>query len=140
MFSLIIFGAMLVLAVWALSNLGYAIYKRNLPETPNKYFWQMNGLWNIVNLLIASVAIVYVIANRYTLNSNLNSQHTQIKIVAINILLDIIYVIMGLWLENHGKLKSSNRLQGYGNAIQLQGAFLFFFDTALTTALIIATI
>jgi hypothetical protein len=140
MFSTVIIGAMLVLAVWAIANISLAVKKRNSPSAINKYFWQMNGLWNIINLTIAVGAIFYTITNKIMLNTDLSAQQTQIKIVAINILLDIFYIVIGLWLENRGKSFSNIRQQGYGSAIQLQGAFLFFFDTALTAALIIAII
>ena len=38
---------------------------------------------------------------------------------------------VGLYLNERGLRKSSDRLQGYGKALLLQGAFLFLFDGAM---------
>lgn len=63
----------------------------------------MNGLWNIINLIIAIVASIIVGINTANFNTNDSLQSLQIKIIAANILLDLIYVTIGLILEIRGK-------------------------------------
>jgi hypothetical protein len=60
--------------------------------------------------------------------------------VAINIIFDVFYIAIGLWLESKGKKLSNNKFIGYGNSIQLQGAFLFCFDSMFALGLIVAAL
>ena len=140
MFMIALFGGMAVLGVWALSNIILGIIKRRTSNGSTKYYWEMNALWNSVNFTIAVIAstIAGIKYDAYATDTTLQS--LQIKIVAVNILFNIVYIAIGLWLEARGKKQPNSRLNGYGNAIQLQGAFLFFFDSALALSLIIATL
>jgi hypothetical protein len=139
MFSYVIIGFMVFLATWAIANIAFW-YKNRRVSGYMGYFWQMNALWNIINIIIALVATVLVLINLNSYNTSESLQLLQIRIVAINILLDLVYVGVGLFLESRGKLKTNQRMQGYGMAIQLQGAFLFFFDTIFTLALLVVII
>ena len=140
MFSAVIFGGMAILSFWSITNI-YLWRKNKSQKTSLKYyFWQMNGLWNIINLIIAIVASIIVGINITNFNTNDNLQSLQIKIIAANILLDLIYVTIGLVLEIRGKKSTNLRLRGYGESIQLQGAFLFCFDSMLALGLIVTVI
>lgn len=135
-----LFGGMAVLSAWALTNIVLGVIKRRSSADSTKYYWEMNALWNSINLTIALIAsiIAGIKYDAYATDNDLQS--LQIKIVAVNILFDIFYIAIGLWLEARGKKKQSYRFIGYGNSIQLQGAFLFFFDSALALGLIIANL
>lgn len=140
MFTQFLLIGLFLLGLWAIANIILGVKKQQSSTGTLKYFWQMNALWNIVNAIIALGAIIFVIANYDSFSTNTSIQSRQIKIVAVNILFDIAYVAAGLWLEVRGKKQHKPRLIGYGSAIQLQGAFLFFFDSMLALALIIATL
>lgn len=140
MFSAVLFGGMCVLSFWSITNI--YLWRKNKSQRSSLkfYFWQMNGLWNIINLIIAVVASIIVGINITRYNTNTNLQSIQIKIIAANILLDLIYVTVGLIIERRGKKNTNLRLRGYGESIQLQGAFLFCFDSMLALGLIITII
>ena len=140
MFIMALFSGMAVLGGWAIANIVLGLTKRRSSDGSTKYYWEMNALWNSINLAIAIIAsaIAGIKYSAYSTDSAL--QRLQIIIVAVNILLDIVYIAVGLWMEHKGKKRQSLKLIGYGNAIQLQGAFLFFFDSILALTLIIATL
>lgn len=140
MFMIALFGGMAVLGTWAIINIILGISKRRTCTGSAKYYWEMNALWNSVNLLIAIVATMVAGLKYSAYSTDASLQSLQIKIVAINILFDIVYIAAGIWLEGRGKKQDNPRYIGYGNAVQLQGAFLFFFDSALALGLIIATL
>lgn len=141
MFTTVLYAGLALLGTWAIVNIAMWYRRRSYPKTVARYyFWQMNALWNSVNLAIAliSIGIVTAFYSKYTADAGL--QELQIKIIAVNILLDFVYIIVGLLLENKGKRKEDVRFMGYGDAIQLQGAFLFCFDSIFALALIITTL
>ena len=140
MFSAVLFGGMGVLSFWSITNIYLWRKNKSQKASLKYYFWQMNGLWNIINLIIAIVASIIVGINTANFNTNDSLQSLQIKIIAANILLDLIYVTIGLILEIRGKKNINLRLRGYGESIQLQGAFLFCFDSMLALGLIITVI
>ena len=140
MFSAVIFGGMSVLSFWSITNIYLWRKNKSQKASLKYYFWQMNGLWNIINLIIAIVASIIVGINTANFNTNDSLQSLQIKIIATNILLDLIYVTIGLILEIRGKKNTNLRLRGYGESIQLQGAFLFCFDSMLALGLIVTVI
>ena len=135
-----LFGGMVVLSAWAITNIILGVLKRKTSIGSTKYYWEMNALWNSINFTIALIASAIAGLKYDTYTTDTALQSLQIKIVAVNILLDIAYITIGLWLEARGKKQQNHRFIGYGNSIQLQGAFLFFFDSALALALIIATL
>lgn len=140
MFSAVLFGGMGVLSFWSITNIYLWRKNKSQKASLKYYFWQMNGLWNIINLIIAVAASIIVGINITNFNTNDSLQSLQIKIIAANILLDLIYVTIGLILEIRGKKNINLRLRGYGESIQLQGAFLFCFDSMLALGLIVTVI
>lgn len=140
MFSTVLFGGMAVLSFWSVTNIYLWRKNKRQKASLKYYFWQMNGLWNIINLIIAVVASVIISANITSFNTNTSLQSLQIKIIAANILLDLFYIAIGLIFELRGKKNTNIRLRGYGESIQLQGAFLFCFDSMLALGLIVTVI
>lgn len=126
-------SGMIVLGSWALVNLVSSPVLASRSEGSRKYFHQMNGLWNTVNLTLAGIG--YLSAARtdpavLTLSESIKAQHTMEKILLFNTGLDLAYIVGGLYLQQRSKRGGGNsdRLKGFGQSIVWQGAFLFLFD------------
>lgn len=127
--------AMTVLGTWAIGNIAVGSILSAKKEGEDKYFHQMNALWNGVNLGIAGFA--YYSATRadpasFGLYETFNEQQKLQKILLFNAGLDVGYMAGGLYLREKGKNtadpgKAAQR-RGWGKSIILQGAFLFVFD------------
>ena len=122
---------MQTLGLWALSNIAIGTFASLSTKGESQAFWQMNAGWNIINAGIAGMGYFsQSIPN--SLLGTIQEQHSIETILAVNAGLDIAYIVSGFYLKE--KAKASNnpeRLNGFGNAIILQGAFLFFFDAIL---------
>lgn len=130
---------MVLLSLWAVLNIFYWYVKGRHKSDFLYYYWQMNGLWNVINLVIAIGSIAVAQLGSTNFNNNLSTQELVIWIVAVNILLDLCYVGAGLAIEKNSK-NNPIKNKGWGLSIQLQGAFLFLFDTLLTLSLLIVVI
>ncbi|RQW07304.1 MAG: hypothetical protein EH225_02070 [Calditrichaeota bacterium] len=126
---------MLILGAWALGNLGVngALYPGS--SGYRRYFFQMNMAWNVVNLGIAGFGL-HSALNPDTalgLTSSLSQQENIEKILLLNAGLDVAYVMTGFFLKEKSKSsgKYPERFRGYGDALILQGSFLFVFDLIL---------
>lgn len=124
---------MIGLGSWATSNfvvsgIGWA----TVPKSEAYYFHQMNVLWNTVNLGLAIPG--YFKAkndNRtLTLNETKKIQRKTQNIFLLNTGLDVVYISSGFLLRNSAQsnLSERDRFNGFGNALILQGGFLFIFD------------
>ena len=128
--------AMTILGGWA----GLNLVASPLIKTKSMYSWphfhQMNFNWNIVNAGIASFG--FISAKKKSklewTNLSLAQERRKLqKILAINIGLDLCYMLVGsLLIKNASKLddSSKNRNMGFGNSLIVQGAYLFIFDLA----------
>lgn len=122
---------MLVLGTWALSNIALSPIMASRSSGSGKYFHQMNGYWNSVNLVLAGFGLynaLHADPTSYSLTESLNEQHSIEKILLFNAGLDIGYIAGGLYLRERGRSVGSDRMIGFGESIVLQGAFLFAFD------------
>lgn len=101
-----------------------------------KQFYLMNAAWGAVNLGIALPGLLSKSKTGLKANDIQHSQTKTEKIFLANAVLDVAYMTGGLLLKEYGKGQSSVKQQqqfnGFGNAILLQGAGLFLFDTAMT--------
>jgi hypothetical protein len=126
---------MLVLGSWALLNIAGGAYGMSATEGKSYYFWQMNLLWNLVNLGIAGGGYAGALGPAETADSFavLAEYHSFSKILLLNAGLDAAYIMTGLFLRERAKSSDSHaeRLEGYGNALVLQGGFLLLFDAVL---------
>ena len=126
---------MLVLGTWSIGNISTALLQREKSTGEDRYFYQMNALWNSVNLGIAGMG--YFTALRENPHSVpmevLNKQLKLEKSLLFNTGLDIAYIATGgLLLERARSTaagKTHDQLRGYGRSIVLQGAFLLVFDS-----------
>jgi len=127
-------NGMIVLGTWATLNLisgsaGYFLSAKN-----TKYFHQMNAGWNIVNLGIAGFALYNLGQSDASLtgySESVSELRNLDKILLFNAGLDFGYMAAGAWLWERGLRKDSERLEGYGKSLILQGGFLLAFDLVL---------
>jgi len=127
--------AMLVLGGWGIANVTAGLIGNSTAEGEAKYFHQMNAVWGVVNLGIATASYFgnrRLDPGKYNWQGSVQEQHKIEKIFLINGALDLAYIASGLFLREHGKLKlvgtAHDRWKGYGNSFILQGAFLLLFD------------
>jgi hypothetical protein len=127
-----------VLGSWAIANIGVgAVGWANSAGGSNKYFYQMDVLWNMINLGAAIQGFTGARKNKnklYTPAESLKEQQKIEKIFLINGGLDVVYIGTGLYLKHQGDIKNSDQLRGYGSSIILQGAFLLLFDGTMYNA------
>jgi hypothetical protein len=124
---------MIFLTSWAGVNIAggsAAYFMAREPEW--KYFHEMNVFWNTVNLGLGIAGLCNSV-NKKKHNQDKESRIKQLKktekIFLVNTGLDILYISSGFAMK-HFADKSDNpaRFNGYGNALIMQGTFLFLFD------------
>lgn len=125
---------MIILGSWATLNLISGSTGYFLSENNSKYFHQMNAGWNIVNLGIAGFALYslsHTDPNSFSYPAAISELQSLDKILLFNAGLDVGYIAAGAWLWERGLRKNSNRLEGYGKSLIIQGGFLLVFDVVL---------
>ena len=129
-----------VLGVWALANLVASGYQ--LPLTDRRewvhHFHLMNCAWAFINAILAAVGILRTHPGRpapgFSPAAALADMHLTSQIFLFNAVLDVGYLLVAFWLLNRATYPTANRperLRGFGRSVQLQGAFLLVFDTAM---------
>ncbi len=128
--------ALAVLGTWATANLavgGVGWATADAPRT--RAFHQGNALWNTVNLGIAGLGLL---APRPSAPFDRPALHRTSRnldrALVVNAGLDLLYMAGGLVLQQVGKDRSDPRLQGWGDALLLQGGFLLTFDLGFLAA------
>ena len=126
-------GAMYVLGGWAALNITGGLILRGRTTGEARRFHEMNALWNTVNLAIAGAGYYSAVTadpSGWDLATSLGKQHGFEKVLLFNAGLDVGYVMGGLYLRERANRPDADRdqLRGYGNAVILQGGFLFAFD------------
>jgi hypothetical protein len=131
--------AMGSLGAWSVGNLIVSpllsnnIFKSGSSLTSGDYFHQMNFNWNIVNGAIAGLGY-WSVCRRKKKSWNFSSLEKEKKklktSLAVNMGLDVVYIVSGILLNRAGHNNPSNaELKiGYGNSLILQGGFLLVFD------------
>ena len=120
-----------VLAGYSAANIIYGSIAAGQANGSNKYFHEMNAIWNGITLGI--VGIGYLTAKKEGILSyteSLKKQHNVEKLFLFNAGLDVAYIAGGAYLKERSKTTTKNplRLKGYGESVMLQGATLLFFD------------
>lgn len=126
---------MLTLGSWSIANAGVSAYGWSATDNEAKYFHQMNVMWSGINLALAVPGYIKAIQTEPTAMSAsdiLDAQHRSEKVFLFNAGLDVGYVATGFFLKQRAlnDLGNYHRFRGWGNAIILQGGFLFLFDLA----------
>jgi hypothetical protein len=123
---------MLVLGGWALANIVSGTTLSFTTKGEAKYFNQFNALWNTVNLGLALNGLFNTGTDSLSLLNSVTGHQTLQNIFVLNAGLDLAYIATGLFLKE--KAKNSEKkdiLNGYGNSLLVQGAFLLVFDAAM---------
>ncbi len=119
----IVQSAMYTLGGWSVLNITSSMVLRR--DGQNRYFDQMNGMWNLVNLGIVG----------WSLNSEPPKSELAKKTFALNLGLDFGYLAFAAYLREKSKsevvIQDRQRLAGYADSIAVQGAFLLIFDAAI---------
>jgi len=129
--------AFLVLGSWSAASILAGIAGQATSSGEAKYFHQMNIIWGSVNMLIALPGYLAARKNNtgQPLAATLKGQATTEKTFLFNAGLDIAYLAAGAWLLEKGNSGShTDRYNGYGKSVLLQGAALLLFDAVLYTA------
>ena len=123
---------MLSLGSWASMNIvGSGIGWARSNSEENKYFHQMNVMWNLVNLGLAIPGYIKAkkdnsVTSVYHL---LEAQRKTETVFLVNAGIDLAYIGSGLLLKSRApNVEKSSQLMGYGNSMILQGGFLLLFD------------
>ncbi len=124
---------MLVLGSWAVGNLVASPILASRSSGATKYFHQMNGYWNVVNLALAGFGYLGVksaMGASPEWTEVLDEQLKIEKLLLFNAALDVGYMVGGLYLKERAKnvTNKPERLTGFGNSLLLQGGFLLAFD------------
>ncbi len=126
---------MLVLGSWAAANIAGGLVLRSQTAGRDRYFHEMNAIWNTVNLGIATFG--YISAARMGVPESAfglyQAQESLDKTLLFNAGLDLAYIAGGFWMIERARNTNERpeRLEGYGRSVVLQGAFLFVFDLAM---------
>jgi hypothetical protein len=124
--------AMLLLGGWAIGNIGLGLGLRAGRDGEARRFHEMNALWNTVNLGIAGLGYLSLLRADLPPDAfaSLRENTGFAKVLLFNAGLDVGYLMGGLYLRERAKRPDADQdqLRGYGNAILLQGGFLFVFD------------
>lgn len=131
--------AMIVLGGWAVANIATGLVAMGQTSGEARYFHQMNAIWNVVNLGIATAG--YLGSRKlngvsWNMPGSIKEQNKIEKIYLVNGALDIAYILGGLYAREYGKNQSGkeqDRWKGYGSSIILQGGFLLLYDAVNLT-------
>lgn len=128
---------MSVLGSWAIVNIASGlVLSANSKNLYQKNFWQMNAMWNTVNLALAAPGLYTALKHpeqSILWNDVLKEQQFTEKIFLFNTALDVAYVTAGLWMIDRSKYVTQNneRWKGWGQSLMVQGSFLFLFDAVM---------
>jgi hypothetical protein len=123
---------MTVLGSWAGANLITNGILLSNSSGSDKYFYQMNVYWSVVNGTLAGLGVLGAKKKQGNLSAfqTLEEQSSTEKTFLINTGLDAAYVMTGVYLLEKSKNSVDNQdmLKGYGQSVILQGGFLLLFD------------
>ena len=130
---------MLALGGWAMANFVVSGLSLHRSQGDQRYFHQMNVLWNTVNATIAGLGYGQAARKKVadsSLTKTVNSHHSLRRKLLFNAGLDVAYVTGGFYLIEKAKSATdrSDRWHGYGKSLMLQGGFLLAFDAVLYLA------
>lgn len=125
-----------VLGGWAGANLaaGLLISGQNEKGSEARYFGSMTASWSAINLAIAVPGLLSLRKDRaktLDIPGTFKAQRRTETIYLVNTGLDLGYLGLGLWMQERGHAMEGEggaRMRGFGNALLVQGAFLFAYD------------
>ena len=126
--------SMYVLGGWAVTNIAVGTYMRGRTQGSTRYFHEGNAAWNLVNLALAGGSLWAASGAdpaAFDAIQTITEQQKIEKLLLFNAGLDLGYMASGLYLMERSRRGTGvkfDRLKGYGQALLLQGGFLFVFD------------
>lgn len=125
-----------VLGSWAGANLGAGalIMGQSAKGSEAHHFGSMTMGWSAINLAIVVPGLLSLRKDRQKslgIPGTFRAQRSTETIYLLNTGLDLGYMGLGLWMQERGLRaadEDGTRLRGFGNAILVQGAFLFTYD------------
>lgn len=128
-------NGMRVLGAWSAVNITGGLILRNNTSGSEKYFHEMNAIWNSVNLTIAASGYIRALKEdpeNYPF-AVLEKQLQLEKTLLFNAGLDLAYITAGAYFiersKNQQQTIDKQRFAGYGRSLVLQGSFLLIFDS-----------
>lgn len=127
---------MLSLGSWSTGTLIYGLTGINSANEFTKAHSQMNVMWSAINLSLALPGFLKAHAGK-NVNYNFGKTYTEQtkieKAFLFNTALDVAYITGGLLLKERANYDLINQAKwnGFGNAIIMQGSFLFAFDLTM---------
>jgi hypothetical protein len=123
---------MQVLLGWSALNMAGGTVGYFQTSGKNRYFHQMNAIWNVVNAGIAVSALAGMGSDSLTsLPMAYKEGLTMEKVLLANAGLDVAYIAAGGYMMERGMRKDQVRFRGYGQSLLIQGGFLLALDTVL---------
>ncbi len=120
-----------VLAGYSVANIIYGTIAASQAGGSNKYFHEMNAVWNGITLGITGIGLLAAKKEaELTYSGSIKKQSQIEKLFLFNAGLDVAYVAGGAYLKERSKTTNKNpaRLKGYGESVMLQGGVLLLFD------------
>ena len=120
-----------VLAGYSVANIIYGSIAAGQATGSNKYFHEMNAIWNGITLGITGIGFLAAKKEgELNYSSSLKKQGEIEKLFLFNSGLDVAYIAGGAYLKERSKttIKNPSRLKGYGQSVMLQGGALLLFD------------
>lgn len=121
-----------VLGGWAIANIAISGVGVFQSAGVTKAYHQMNLGWNAVNLTLAGFGYFSALNGQTDLGTleSIQAHESIMRIFLFNAGLDVAYIMAGAYLIEKSKnvTKNSERLEGFGKSIILQGGFLLLFD------------
>lgn len=125
----------IILGSWAVANFASSAALMNNPDAPvNKYFYQMNIYWNVVNAAIAGISLAQFPKRDFNIRDSvvlMKEQKKLEKVMLVNMCLDVVYIGSGMLMNGYADRyeKNPDLMEGFGKSIIFQGGFLLLFDT-----------
>lgn len=124
-------NAMISLTAWSAANIASSITLTHQTVGDAKYFQQMNGMWNAVNLGLAIPG--WIKCERKLKYPSLETWDVDKiklpKVYKVNFFLDFVYIGAGTTMSLiANRSNQPEMMKGFGNSILLQGGYLFAFD------------
>lgn len=127
--------AMVTLGAWSLGNLTVGLVGDLSGDEDDaaRYFHQMNWMWGAVNGVISGFGMASAFGGELETDwaKAVSKARTTEIVFLVNGVLDLSYMAVGAWLWERGLRTEEAVLEGYGQSLVMQGAFLFVFDWVL---------
>ena len=123
-----------ILTTYSAVNIIYGSIAASQTTGSNKYFHEMNAIWNGITLGITGIGLLTAKKEgELNYSASLKKQGKIEKLFLFNAGLDVAYIMGGAYLMEKSKINNlrTAKLKGYGESVMLQGGVLFLFDSIM---------